>query len=221
MTKLLTSLLLAGMLSACGGLKKIPESQLIPGYYEFKQPGERFRKVYVDVDHDSVTIVSTNQNVAVANPNKQSTDQLFLKRSFDVDVLITPFKFRPSTANFPVQLNTDFNGNIFLGYRLDRFRVHFDKNPVRQTKKIHHRAMTVGAIGGFGTAFVSPWTTNYKTTDEYNAFILSRGFAAMVRFNNLTVGLGIGWDYITDRDKDIWIYQNQAWYGLTLSLNLN
>ena len=70
-------------------------------------------------------------------------------------------------------------------------------------------------------AFVSPWTTNYKTTDEYNAFILSRGFAAMVGFNNLTVGLGIGWDYITDRDKDIWIYQNQAWYGLTLSLNLN
>lgn len=87
----MTSLLLAGMLSACGGLKKIPESQLIPGYYEFKQPGERFRKVYVDVDHDSVTIVSTNQTVA--NPTKQSTDQLFLKRSFDVDVLITPFEY--------------------------------------------------------------------------------------------------------------------------------
>lgn len=42
----------------------------------------------------------------------------------------------------------------------------------------------------------------------------------MVGINNLTVGLGVGWDYVTDRDKDVWIYQNKAWYGLILGLNL-
>jgi hypothetical protein len=209
------------MLTACGGLKKIPESQLIPDHYLVRHLGQRYGKVYVDMQGDSVIIVGTDQNTRAAKPVEALTDQLFLKRSFDVDVLITPFKFRPSAASFPIQLNTDFNGNIFLGYRFDRFRLHYEKKPTRMSKEIHHRAMTIGAIGGFGTSFISPWTTNYKTTDEYNSFILSRGFSVMVGVNNLTVGLGIGWDYLTDRDKDIWIYQNEAWYGLTLSLNLN
>lgn len=34
-------------------------------------------------------------------------------------------------------------------------------------------------------------------------------------------GVGVGWDYLTDRDKGIWIYQNKPWYGLTVGLNLN
>jgi hypothetical protein len=68
---------------------------------------------------------------------------------------------------------------------------------------------------------MTPWTTNQGMTDEYNGFILSRGIALMIGVNNLTVGAGIGWDYLTDRDKDIWIYQNKAWYGLTFSLHLN
>jgi hypothetical protein len=57
--------------------------------------------------------------------------------------------------------------------------------------------------------------------EEYNGMVLTRGLAFMVGINTLTVGLGVGWDYLTDRDKDIWIYQNKPWYGLTLGLNLN
>ena len=59
------------------------------------------------------------------------------------------------------------------------------------------------------------------TADEYDGLVLSRGFALMFGLKTLTVGFGIGWDSLTDRDKDIWIYQNKAWYGLTLGLNLN
>jgi hypothetical protein len=43
----------------------------------------------------------------------------------------------------------------------------------------------------------------------------------MLGVNNLTVGLGVGWDALTDRDKDIWTYQNKPWFGLTVGLNLN
>jgi hypothetical protein len=31
----------------------------------------------------------------------------------------------------------------------------------------------------------------------------------MFGLNNLTVGAGVGWDSLTDRDKNIWIYQNK------------
>lgn len=43
----------------------------------------------------------------------------------------------------------------------------------------------------------------------------------MMGYKSLTVGLGVGWDNLLDRDKDIWVYQSKPWYGLTLSLNLN
>jgi hypothetical protein len=84
-----------------------------------------------------------------------------------------------------------------------------------------HRGVTVGAFGGIASTGVTPWTTNNLSSDEYNGLILSRGFALMIGLNTLTVGLGVGWDYLTDRDKRIWIYQNKPWYGLSVGLNLN
>ena len=57
--------------------------------------------------------------------------------------------------------------------------------------------------------------------DEYTGFVLSRGIAAMAGISNLTVGIGVGWDNLTDRDRTIWIYQHKAWYGVTIGLNLN
>jgi len=207
--------------SSCGTLNKIPESQLEDDHYHFRQAGERYTKVYVDVSDDSLSIIPADRNAGSLKPVKSDTDELFLKKGFDIDLLIVPFKFRPSSYSFPRQLTTEFNGNVFFGYRLDRFRVHYTKTPTGIVKRIHHRAISTGTFGGIGSTSITPWTTNYQTTDEYNGFILSRGLALMFGVNNLTVGFGVGWDYLTDRDKSIWIYQNKAWYGMTLSLNLN
>jgi hypothetical protein len=88
-------------------------------------------------------------------------------------------------------------------------------------KHTRHHALTAGFFGGIGAAPITPWTTNQRTADEYSGFIVSQGMSLMVGLNNLTFGIGVGWDRLTDRDKDIWIYQNKAWYGLTVSLNIN
>jgi hypothetical protein len=221
MNRLLYVIGIAGVLSSCGTLNKIPESELKDDHYHFRQPGEHYTKVYVDVNDDSLAIIPADKNASAIKPVKSDTDELFLKRGFDIDLLVAPFKYRPSSSNFPRQLTADFNGNVFFGYRLDRFRVHYTKTPTGIIKQIHHRAMTIGTFGGIGTSSITPWTTNYLTTDEYNGFILIRGLSLMFGVNNLTVGLGVGWDYLTDRDKNIWIYQNKAWYGVTVSINLN
>lgn len=210
-----------GFLSSCSSLTNIPESQLSSDYYDFRQPGSRYTKVYVDVKEDSLIIIPIDKNKVGSSPIKDAANQSFLRKSFDIDVLTVPFKFRPSTNNLPRQLTVDFNGSIFLGYRLDRYKVLFNKTPVGTVKKLRHRALTMGVFGGLGTSSITPWTTNNQTTDEYNGLILNRGLSLMAGVNNLTVGVGVGWDYLTDRDKDIWIYQNKPWYGLTLSLNLN
>ncbi len=213
--------IIIGFLSSCSSLTNIPESQLPSDYYDFHQSDASYIKVYVDVKGDSLVIIPIDKNKVGLNPIKEAANQSFLRRSFDIDVLTVPFKFRPSTFNFPRQLTVDFNGSVFLGYRLDRYKILFTQTPAGVVKKLRHRALTMGVFGGLGTTSITPSTTNYRTTDEYNGLILNRGISLMAGVNNLTVGVGIGWDYLTDRDKDIWIYQNKPWYGLTLSLNLN
>jgi len=148
-------------------------------------------------------------------------DEFFIKKAFDIDAVSIPFKFHPASVNLPRQMTTDFNGNVFVGLRLDRFRVTHKSTPIGMKHFHKHRGLSIGGFGGIGAAAITPWTTNYRMNDEYMGFVVSRGFAIMVGLDNLTVGAGIGWDHLTDRDKHIWIYQNKPWFGLTIGLNLN
>ena len=208
------------VLTACSTLKDSQKNAFGDGGYEFRQQGAKYRKVLVYVNEDSVKIFGTDEPKELLVPDR-SKDQFFVSRSFDIDLVTMPFKFRPIATGFPRQLTTEFNGNVFVGYRIDRFLVKNKETPFGWKKSYKHRGVTVGGVAGLGTTFVAPWTTNYLVTDEYNGFILSRGVAAMVGLNNLTFGVSVGWDYLTDRDKDFWIYQNKPWIGFALGLNLN
>ena len=209
------------LLLSCSTLKKLPESNLGSDYYYLHQQEGGTTKVYMNIVEDSIEMFAARPDAKEPELMIPSNGQVLFRRSFDVDVMTVPFKFRPATENLPRQLNVDFNGNLFLGYRVDRYKLIFIQTPAGVMKKVRHRAITLGAFAGLGTTSITPWTTNNGTTDEYSGFILNRGIALMGGVNNLTVGFGIGWDYLTDRDKDVWIYQNKPWYGLTLSLNLN
>ena len=191
---------------------------LVDGIYKVKYHDGRVEEAEVYLDEsDSIRIIKDTKHVEPIVGKS-----IFLKKeSLDADFMIVPFKFRASTGGLPHQLTTQFNGNLFLGYRLDRYQVTYTKTPVTIKREIKHRALSVGAFGGIGSATLAPWTTQYQITDEYNGFILARGLALMVGVNDHTVGFGIGWDYLTDRDRSIWIYQNKHWLGLTYSLNLN
>lgn len=205
------------LLISCSSLTSFPESELKSDYYYFRENGTKYEKVFVDVKEDSTTIIKVEDDSIIPN----HANQKFQKRSFDVDILIIPFKFRPTSYNFPRQLTTNFNGSVFLGYRVDRYKLRYFKTPGGIVKQFRQQAITIGAFGGIGAATIAPWTTNYRTIDEYSGFVLNRGLSAMFGVNNVTVGFGIGWDYLTDRDKKIWIYQNRPWYGMTVSLHLN
>ena len=208
------------LISGCGAIRNSPKYELGDDYYGFRQGSGKYQKVFAYVEDDTIRIFS-NKNLKETIIPESGKDQFFLKRSFDVDVMTVGFKYRPISENFPRQLNTDFNGNIYLGYRFDRFRINYRNTPGGLRKKFYYRGITAGGFCGLGASAITPWTTNNRTTDEYNGFILSRGLAVMIGANNLTVGVGVGWDYLTDRDKNIWIYQNKPWYGLAVGLNLN
>jgi hypothetical protein len=208
----------ASFLFLCSCASSSPKYQLDDGSYLYKQQGERYRKADVYVSNDSVKVFSGDGREIAHKP---LTDQLFLKQSFDLDVMTVAFKYRPGSIALPRQLLTDFNGNIFIGYRVDRFRARYRSTPLGNKVVHSHRGITLGGFGGLGSAAVTPWTTRNLVTDEYNGFVLSRGLALLIGLNTLTVGAGVGWDYLTDRDKRVWIYQNKPWYGLAIGLNLN
>ena len=206
-------------LQSCATLRDSPKYQLSEGYYAFRQTDSKYRKAYIKPEDDTLKIypISGEPSFSLV-PYK---DEYFRTNSFDIDVMTILFKYRPQGPTIPRQLNTNFNGNVFMGYRVDRFKVDFERTPAGQKKSFLHTGLTVGLFGGIGSTAVNSWTTANQITDEYDGLVLSRGFAAMVGLNSLTVGLGVGWDYLTDRDKNVWVYQNKPWFGLTLGLNLN
>ena len=205
-------------LVSCSSLTKGPKYEFSDRYYNLKQNGSSYQKVFVHLEDDSVKIFSSD-TVSITLPPGSKTR--FNRGSFDLDAMTEPFKYRPSSQGFPRQLNSSFNGNIYMGYRKDYFKLRYIKSPEGTNRILTHLAITAGGFVGVGSEPITPWTTNYQTTDEYSGFVISRGFAAMIGVNNLTVGIGVGWDRLTDRDKHIWIYQNKPWYGLVIGLNVN
>lgn len=126
----------------------------------------------------------------------------------DVGVFWNAAKFRPSRANLPNQLNTELNGNVFLGIRRERL------NPTR------FQSFSAGGFGGIGATRVSPSTTNHGTSREYHGAVGSCGVALLASANWLSYGVGVGVDYLWANDRDIWIYHKKPWLGIVLGLRL-
>src|SRR6187455_1431409 len=102
--------LLPFFFQSCASLRDSPKYQLSNGYYDFRQSDSAFKKVYVEVNEDTVTIYPTNGgDTLVIKPSK---DEFFRTRTLDLDIMTIGFKFRPAVASLPRQVNTNFNGNI-------------------------------------------------------------------------------------------------------------
>jgi hypothetical protein len=201
---------------SCASLKT-PRHHLSDGHYTLRENGSKPKKVFIQAAEDSLVVYKDNKiHEAPLLENSK-----FIKHSFDIDLITVAFKYRPSSMGFPRQLTADFNGNVYLGYRTDQFTKYSEQTPAGVRKSIKHQALTAGGFLGIGSSAITPWTTNYRTTDEYSALVISKGAAVMAGLNSLTIGLAVGWDTVTDRDKNIWIYQNKPWYGVSVGLSIN
>jgi hypothetical protein len=189
------------------------------------------------VSEDSITVfrldnnrkqfnIDTLQSLTLSLPAVQH-DTLFntysfTQRSFDLDVLTIPFKYRPAAADLPNQLNTNFNGALYVGFRRDIYRLTYKKAPFNISKrKITHYGYSVGLFTGLGSTAINPWVTRDQITSEYDGVVWLKGMAGIIGINNFTFGLAIGVDHLLDRNHKVWIYQNKPWIGLVLGLNLN
>lgn len=182
------------------------------------------QKIYVKDSINTLTIYTALQNMQGLKYdiliNKQA---LYLhKKTFDIDLFTVPFKIRPSQKGIPVQMNAHFNVSLYSGYRVDYYKIE-GKNPYRLSDRrlVIKNGFGTGIFVGLGFASINPWVTQGQVNSEYDGVVVSYGISTIYAVKKLNAGLAIGFDYLTDRNNDVWIYHNKPWIGVLLGLNLN
>ncbi len=120
-------------------------------------------------------------------------------------------------------MNANLNGGAYLGLRNDIYSIKYSASPLllKSERKINHFGFSAGIFTGIGNTLVSSTSTNNLASYDYEGIVWSKGLAGIFAINNFTVGISIGIDYLMDKNRSIWIYQNQPWAGLAFGLNLN
>jgi hypothetical protein len=228
------ALLVLFLFGSCGVFQKTAKQELTDGFYTERTKNTK-EKVYVDVADDNILIYPTlpeqsgrvdtsavHRSFDLTHKSAYISDFKLEQASFDLDFLTIPVKYRFSTINVPPQLNAGLNGSVYLGFRKDIYQIAYASNPLKvPSRRIIHFGYSFGLFTGIGNAFMSPTTTSDQIQQEYDGIVWSKGVAGIFAVNNFTVGLALGFDYLLDKNKSVWIYQNKPWIGIALGLNLN
>lgn len=221
MIKIRVSVWILGLfftLNSCATLQNPSKYELANGLYRLKTEQGK-QTIYVENEADSIVIfdVVSQKKMVVLTPKIH-----FETSSFDFDVVTTLFKIRPANNGLPAQMNTNFNGSFYSGFRKDIYSVQQKSNPMKQMKReINHFGLGVGFFTGLGAATLNASTTNNGIQTEYDGIVWQNGVAGIFAVNKLTLGVSLGFDHLFDANKEVWLYQNKPWFGVMIGLNLN
>ena len=227
------AILVIGLLASCNTLEEASLHGLNSGYYKLKSDNLNARNVYLDVTDEKIDVYhhkeqQPDKKQFLTIPLNTTADSLrfdpmvFKKQSLDVDITSIFFKYRPSVYGLPAQLTSDLNMAMYVGWRYDYFHVMSKKDPLgRSYHKISNRGYDFGVFAGPGATLISPFTTLNMRTDEYSGMIIQTGIAGFIESNIASFGLAIGFDYLLNPDRKIWIYNNKPWVGFIVGIALN
>ena len=224
---------LIGLLTSCNTLEKASLHGLNSGYYKLKSDTIKAQGVYLDVTDEKIEVYhhikrQPDKKQFLTIPLNTITDSLifnrmvFKKQSLDVDMTSILLKYRPSIYGLPAQLTTDLNMALYVGWRYDYYHIMRKRDPLgRSYHKISNRGYDFGVFAGPGATVISPFTTQNKRSDEYNGMIIQTGIAGFIESNAASFGLAVGYDYLMNPDRKIWIYTNKPWVGFVVGIALN
>jgi hypothetical protein len=222
-------------MTGCSVIRPTPKTALVDGLYTQKKDGH-LRKVYVDIEDDVLRVHRTQLMGGQLKIDSLSTgdfyperikegasEKSFLsKQSFDVDFLTMPLKYRFARLDVPAQLNTNLNGAVYFGYRIDKYVVSYKPDFLRRSlRNITHYGFSFGVFNGLGSTAMTPTNTFNKISQEYDGVVWNKGLAGIFALNNFTLGISLGIDNLLDKNKKVWIYESKPWVGIAFGLNLN
>lgn len=198
---------------------------LEPDFYRLihKEPSKRSdQNVYVMDSGDSLQLIDPITNARQVVQKNVYKPWTFQRTEIDVDVFTLPFKIRSAQGNLPNQLNSNFNAALYLGRRIDLYNYHFKPiTPTLDVRQVRSRGFGYGVFVGIGSAAINDFVVRTPIGIEYEGVVLDAGIATLYDARIFNIGLAIGVDYLTDTNRQTWIYQQKPWFGVLFGLNLN
>lgn len=170
---------------------------------------------------DSLAVFFLHYNPTLNKIEEKSPWFRYQTTGLDIDLFTMPFKYRFKTADQPGQLEDKLNVGVHIGgrYDLGRYRtVYFRRN---HRSEISTFSVGLGGFLCFGPAKVDPFSTIGRFKDEYYGLGINYGLSTNISIRSFSAGLAVGFEQLTDRNRDVWIYQHKPWLGVTFGINLN
>jgi hypothetical protein len=232
--KLLSLVTLLVSTYGCVPFDKIYSHDFNSGYFKLKSNGSKPEKIYLNLTEDSLfvyPVINKNKSVVldtigiradkISSVSQGSSiyQSTFIKTSADVDLSTVIVKYRPAVANVQSQLNSNVNGILYAGFRKDFFRIKSHTSPLRDLNTfIRHTGFDFGFFAGIGITPVNPTVTMNRTTQEYDGIVFQKGISVFGTFENMSIGIALGFDNLLDNNKNIWIYNQKPWIGIVLGI---
>ncbi|MDB5242717.1 MAG: hypothetical protein JWP57_3342 [Spirosoma sp.] len=198
---------------------------LEPDFYRLvrtTQPDLIGQKVYVVDSGDSLQLILPMQDQPRFIHPSTYLSWTFKHTEIDADVFTLPFKIRPSKGGLPAQLNSNFNAAMYVGRRIDLYKYRWKPvTPSFGVRELRSRGFGYGLFAGIGSSVINDFVTNTPIGIEYEGVILNAGLATIYDAHVFNIGLAVGIDYLTDLNRQQWIYQQKPWFGVLFGLNLN
>jgi hypothetical protein len=232
--KLFSLLMVVLSLSGCVPFDQIYSHSFDSGYYRLKTTEATPEKVYLNLSEDTLTVYRAEKNnksslagtmtlceskVSSILPGNLLYNSTFVRTSADVDLSTVLLKYRPASANVQPQLSANVNGVLYTGFRKDYFRIKSHKTPLNNENAfIRHTGFDIGLFAGIGITPVNPTVTDNRTAQEYDGIVFQKGISAFVTFEDMSVGIALGFDNLLDENRNIWIYNQKPWIGIVLGI---
>jgi len=218
----------------CVPFDKIYSHDFNDGYFKLRSSGKKPENIYLNITDDSLKLYSVQKenkfrlsdtsarsgvNLKSIVPGNDLYNSTIVKTSADFDLSTVILKLRPASENVPSQLSTNVNGILYAGFRKDFFKLKSSFSELNEMSSfIRHTGFDFGFFIGIGITPVTPTTTMNRTILEYDGIVFQKGVSVFVTYENMSVGLALGFDNLLDQNKAIWIFNNKPWLGLVLGI---
>ncbi len=222
------------LISGCTPFDKIYSHEFSSGYFELKTPDAKPEYVYLSLKEDSLLVFKANRNMRTGIPDKSNSQGIninsvspgsylynstFVKTSADIDLSTVLLKFRPVAGDVPSQLSSNINGIFYTGLRKDYFKLKSSLSELNELSSfVRHTGFDLGFFAGIGITPLNPTVTMNRITQEYDGMIFQKGFSIFVTYEDMSIGIALGFDTLLDHNKNIWVFNNKPWIGLAFGI---
>lgn len=181
------------------------------------------------VKPEQVSFYQGMKNIYYTSENRKfDSNKYFEQKSFNffygkfsLTALTVPLKFRKGIGDEslnPPNLETGFNVNFAPAYRFNL--TNFNSSKKFLGSNTTNYSITVGGLFGIGGVDLKTKTNAPGLISDRKSAALTYGGTIILGLNSIGLGYAFGFDNVLGAGEKYWLYQNQIWHGIIVSVDL-